>query len=321
MSRGRWARVGGGLAAAAGLGVAYAGLVERNAFVLRRFEVPVLPAGSSPVRLLHLTDIHLTPGQRRKIAWIQHLAATEPDLVVTTGDNLAHPQAVEPLLEALQPFLSLPGAFVLGSHDYFAPTLKNPARYLARRRAIHCPDAPRLPTQDLVAGLRDAGWRDLTNRRDQLTAGGLRFELIGVDDPHHDYDRYELVAGPADSQADVTLGVVHAPYARVLDAMVADGARLVLAGHTHGGQLALPWYGALVTNCDLDTRRAKGLSRWWPGARGMSSRLATPDAAWLHVGAGLGTSPFAPVRFACRPEASLLTLVARDTSHDTPGRQ
>jgi predicted MPP superfamily phosphohydrolase len=74
-----------------------------------------------------------------------------------------------------------------------------------------------------------------------------------------------------------------------------------------------------VTNCDLDTRRAKGVSRWWPGAGytghgggAVPSSDAPEDAAWLHVSAGLGTSPYAPVRFACRPEATLLTLVARD---------
>ncbi len=71
---------------------------------------------------------------------------------------------------------------------------------------------------------------------------------------------------------------------------------LTLAGHTHGGQVCVPLYGALTTNCDLPHRMAKGLHRW-PGA----------DAR-LHVSAGLGTSPYAPPRFACRPEATLLTL-------------
>ena len=81
--------------------------------------------------------------------------------------------------------------------------------------------------------------------------------------------------------------------------MAADGFPLVLAGHTHGGQLWVPFYGALVTNCDLDPRRAEGLSRH-------------TDSTLLHVSAGLGTSPYAPVRFACPPEATLLTLVAAD---------
>ena len=86
----------------------------------------------------------------------------------------------------------------------------------------------------------------------------------------------------------------------MLDRFAADGYQLVMAGHTHGGQLCLPFYGAIVTNCDLDRSRAKGASRW--GAH-----------MQLHVSAGIGTSPYAPVRFCCRPEATLLTLVAAPT--------
>ena len=75
----------------------------------------------------------------------------------------------------------------------------------------------------------------------------------------------------------------------------------MLAGHTHGGQVAVPFVGALVTNCDLPLRYAKGLHRW------RHDRAET----WLHVSAGLGTSPYAPIRFACPPEATLMTLVAK----------
>jgi uncharacterized protein len=82
----------------------------------------------------------------------------------------------------------------------------------------------------------------------------------------------------------------------VLDGFAADGYDLVLAGHTHGGQLRLPGYGAIVTNCGIDRSRARGASRWGTHTR-------------LHVSAGLGTSPYAPARFFCPPEASLLTLV------------
>jgi predicted MPP superfamily phosphohydrolase len=79
--------------------------------------------------------------------------------------------------------------------------------------------------------------------------------------------------------------------------MAADQVDLILAGHTHGGQLCVPGFGALVTNCDLPTGQAKGLS----------AVAGVP----MHVSAGLGTSPFTPIRFACRPEATLLTLVSR----------
>ncbi|WP_312720143.1 metallophosphoesterase [Mobilicoccus sp.] len=294
----------------AGVGaVAYGSLVERQAYALRRFVLPVLPSGARPIDVLHLSDVHLLPDQRRKRAWISALAELEPDAVINTGDNIAHPESIAPLMEAFAPLRGLPGAFVLGSNDYFAPGRKNPVDYLVRKRTK--PRTPRLPTDVLVHELRGSGWVDLTNARGRMTVRGLDIELVGVDDPHLRYDRYAEVAGPADPAADLTMGVVHAPYTRVLDAMTADGADLVLAGHTHGGQLAVPFYGALVTNCDLDRHRVKGVSRWWPGADGIDSAQAPGDAAYLHVSAGLGTSPYAPIRFSCRPEASLLTLVPR----------
>ncbi len=306
-------RTAGGLVGAGVAAVAYAALVERTWFTLRRFTVPVLPAGAAPVRVLQVSDLHLTPGQRKKVEWVRSLAVLRPDFVVNSGDNLAHHEAVTPLLRAMEPLMDFPGAFVLGSNDYFAPVPKNPARYLTSGYAKRPKSRGNLPVGELVEGLRTGGWADLDNARTVVEMGDHRVELVGVDDPHVQFDRYHDVAGPARDDVALTMGLVHAPYQRVLDAMVADGAGLVLAGHTHGGQLAVPLYGALVTNCDLDPGRAKGVSRWWPGA-GRHAPGGTPeDAAWLHVSAGLGTSPYAPVRFACRPEATLLTLVARES--------
>ncbi|KGN41270.1 metallophosphoesterase [Knoellia aerolata] len=293
-------------------GVAYAGLVERNWFALRAATVPVLPPGSAPVRVLQVSDLHLLPGQERKIQWVRRLADLAPDFVVNSGDNLSHVDAVPALLRAMEPLMDFPGAFVLGSNDRYAPVPRNPALYLTRRHA-RPPKAARgdLPVDALVGGLRAGGWSDLDNARATVTMGRHRVELVGVDDPHIERDRYAAVSRPAATDVALTMGLVHAPYQRVLDAMAADGAGLVLAGHTHGGQLALPVFGAIVTNCDLDRRRAKGLSRWWPGAGSAPSSAAPEGAAYLHVSAGLGTSPYAPARFACRPEATLLTLVGR----------
>ena len=288
------------IAGAAGLGWS---LVEAGAFTLRRATVPVLPPGSSPLRVLHLSDLHLVPGQRRKIDWVRGLAALEPDLVVNTGDNLADREAVPGLLRSHTELFDRPGVFVLGSNDYYAPRAKNPARYLLRNGGKRRIQGVRLPTETLVRGFSEAGWVNLNNSRGRLKVGEHELEFVGVDDPHIRRDRYAEVAGPADPSAALTVGVVHAPYLRVLDAMAADGAGLMLAGHTHGGQLRIPGYGALVTNCDLDRPRARGASRWPSGG--------TAEDAWLHVSAGLGTSPYTPVRFACRPEATLLTLVAR----------
>ena len=304
----------------AGLGVlGWASLVERNAFRLRRVTVPVLPPGSPSLRVLHVSDLHLLPRQRWKAKWVKELASLDPDLVIDTGDNLASYDAVPAVLDAFEWLLDRPGVFVLGSNDYFGPSVKNPLKYLWHRGPVRGrAPAPRLPVESLVAGLESRGWLNLTNRRASVELQGLRVDFVGVDDPHLRYDRLDLVRRPASGDAALTIGVTHAPYQRVLDAFAADGAGLVIAGHTHGGQVCLPGHGALVTNCDLDTSRVKGLSRWWVGAghgRGapvLPSSAAPDDAAWLHVSAGLGTSPTAPVRLACRPEATLLTLVAAE---------
>jgi predicted MPP superfamily phosphohydrolase len=264
--------------------------------------VPVLKPGSRPLRVLHISDLHLTPGQQRKRQWVRALAGLEPDLVVNTGDNLAHQDAVPSVMDALGPLLERPGVFVLGSNDYYAPVLKNPARYFLPNGGPQVPSA-RLPWGDLRDGLTAAGWLDLNNARTRIKADHREIEVVGTDDPHIRRDRYAEVAGRADAAADLSLGVVHAPYRRVLDPMTADGFGLILAGHTHGGQLCLPGLGALVTNCDLPRRQAKGLSVHRAGDAGATRSL-------LHVSAGLGTSPYAPVRFACPPEATLLTLVA-----------
>lgn len=285
--------------------VAYGAGYELRAFRLRRLTIPVLAPGQRPLRLLQVSDLHLTINQKAKRSWVRSLASLEPDFVINTGDSLAHRDAVPEVLDAFGPLLERPGAFVLGSNDYFSPGFKNPLLYLTGgtgddvRPGKDHRDKPDLPWGDLVAGMSAEGWVDLTNASARLTVDGREIALRGVDDPHIRRDRYDTVAGPAEDDADLALGVVHAPYRRVLDRMAADGLPLVLAGHTHGGQLRVPGWGALVSNCDLDPRRARGLSRH------------SADTL-LHVSAGLGTSPYAPVRFACPPEATLMTLVARD---------
>lgn len=297
----------GAVAAVGAAGVTYASQIERKHWTLRHAELPVLAAGSRPLKVLHISDMHMLPGHRSKQRWVTALAELEPDLVVNTGDNISHAAAIPSVLQTLGPLLELPGVFVFGSNDYFAPKPKNPARYLmprGRKKKIH---GPPLPWQDLRAAFVERGWLDLTHTRTTFEVAGQRIFAAGVDDPHLHYDRYSTIAGRADADAQLRLGISHSPEPRILDAFASDGYDLVMAGHTHGGQLRVPGFGALVTNCELDRSRARGASRW--GAD-----------MWLHVSAGLGTSPFAPVRFACPPEASLLTLVPRGSQQHAARR-
>lgn len=287
---------------ALGLGVVGYSYVEATRrFVVREFTVPVLPAGSAPIRVLHLSDIHLVPSQTPKREWLRSLAGLRPDLVVDTGDNLAHRDAVGPLAQDLGELLDVPGVFVFGSNDYFAPHLKSPTKYLMGGTGVdrggEWEREKDLPYEQLRAELSRGGWLDLNNTGGELTVNGTRIAFRGVDDPHLRYD--ELDDTPADPTADLRIGVAHAPYLRVLDSFAATGHDLILAGHTHGGQLQIPGYGALVTNCDLDTSRANGLH---------THRIDGHDPVWMHVSAGCGTSPYTPFRICCRPEATVLTL-------------
>ena len=291
----RVALLAGAVAVAGAACVGYGVLVERDWYRLRRERVRALEPGQAPLTVLHLSDLHLTVADTRRVAFLERLAAEPVDLVVLTGDMLGEPAALGPVLEALGRFRPRLGAVaVLGSNDYWAPRFRNPLGYFLGPSSRRKRSSGRNPWRELVGGLQARGWTVLSNRRGRLAD----VELAGMDDPHIRRDD-PGVAVPADGQAPprLRLGVVHSPYRRALDAFAGNGYDLVLAGHTHGGQVRLPGVGALVTNCDLPRDRVRGLSRW--------------GSSWLHVSAGLGTSKYAPFRFACRPEASLLEVVPR----------
>ena len=287
--------------------LAYASLVERTQFTLREFAIPVLPEGSQPIRILHLSDLHMTAGQRRKQVWVSELARLKPDLVVDTGDNLGHRDGLFGIRAALEPFRGTPGVYIWGSNDYFGPVAKNPMRYFGGPSKAHR-NPEELDLGALRTYLDGLGFTNLNNTAGAIEVKGVRLEFFGVDDPHRGFDRLDLAADAAaevsHEDGAIRVGVAHAPYQYVLNEFVDLGAQLIFAGHTHGGQVCVPGYGALVTNCDIPRKQVKGLSTWRHKA----------NAAWLHVSAGLGTSIYAPVRFACKPEASLITLLPAPAS-------
>ena len=168
-------------------------LIEARCPVLRRIDVPVLAADEEPLTVLHLTDLHLTDHTEARVEWVRDLVDLQPDVVVNTGDNLSLASGLEPLRRALEPLTSLPGAFVMGDHDYRTTVFRLPTRYLHRdpRKAssrVRDEDIEALPWEQVRDLQAAGGWADLTNRRASLTVGGRRIELVGVDDPHANRD-------------------------------------------------------------------------------------------------------------------------------------
>jgi len=281
-----------------------------------RYEaLPVLDPGARNITVLHLSDLHMAPWQTRKQEWVRSLAIIEPDLIINTGDNLGHPDGLIGLEYALAPFADVPGVYVNGSNDYYGPKLKNPLNYFAGPSGRK-DSAERLDTDSLERYFADSlGWLSLNNRARALELRGSRLEFFGVNDAHRGWDRLDQLPGLIEEMREnvgwqddrsgpeaVPIGVTHAPYRRVLDSFVTYGAEVIFAGHTHGGQIRIPGLPALVANCDIPRNQAQGLSLWRHARK----------AAYLNVSAGIGTSIYAPVRFACAPEAVVVTLTPGD---------
>lgn len=279
-----------------GVGVAlalYASLLERNWFAVRVHRIPCLPQGAPPLRLLHISDLHLRSVQRRKRRFLAGLGRTRPDLVVATGDLIGDREsapAVAETLDAIRPRLER--LFVLGSNDYYAPRLLNPIKYLRPGGSRGArPTARPNPWREMTSLLEQRGWKLINNRAMEIGADGESIDVVGLDDPH--INRHDLSVATGRNGEGFRLGVVHSPDAA--PDLAKLGYDLILSGHTHGGQIRVPGVGALVTKSILPRHMARGVHR--------------RDGAWLHISAGLGTSMYAPVRFACRPEVCLLELV------------
>ena len=265
--------------------------VERRRYRLVRHRLDILPAtAAGPLTVLHLSDLHFVRRDAGKAAFLATLPAA--DVTVVTGDFLAEPEAVETTVAAVHAVRGrLASWFVLGSNDYFVP---RPLNYLAYFRGKRKPRrAERGRAADLVSQLRADGWDDLTNVRRDVDVNGLPIELLGLDDAHIAW--HDLRVAPRRSPDRFGFAVMHSPDSAPETA--ALGYDLMVAGHTHGGQVCLPGVGALVTNCSLPARLVSGMIR-------------VGDAV-VSVSPGLGTSKFAPFRFFCRPEATLLELHPR----------
>jgi uncharacterized protein len=287
-----------GTVAAAGLScVAYGVAIERRWYRLAHVRLAGVLRRPGRLRLLHVSDVHLVPGQDHRVRFLERLGRLDHDLVVATGDLLGAPDAERLTADAMAPLTSRgrPGLMVLGSNDLFGPVSKAPWRYFTDPE--HRSHGVPLDTPALIDRLAEHGYRTLRGGTTVVDTAAGAVVAGGFDDPHLPTtvlpDPRTVAPGDA-PDATLHLGLVHAPYLAALDVLVDAGHDLLLSGHTHGGQVRLPGVGALVDNCDLPLDRARGASRY--------------RNRWLHVSAGLGHSRYAPFRFACRPEATLLEV-------------
>ena len=270
--------------------VAYGTFVERNAFRLVRRGLAILPAdGPETLSVLHLSDLHFVRNDRRKAAFLASLPPA--DVTVVTGDFLAEPEAVETVVAAVRSVRGrLASWFVLGSNDYYVPRPSNALRYFVPRPRRRPRVARSGRWREMREQLMTDGWVDLTNAREQIELDGLPVELLGLDDTH--IARQDLRLVPRTAPDRFGIAVMHSPDSA--PEVAACGYAFAVAGHTHGGQIRLPFVGALVTNSHLPRRLVSGLIRM--------------GTSFVHVSPGLGTGKYAPIRFLCRPEATLLEL-------------
>jgi predicted MPP superfamily phosphohydrolase len=250
------------------------GLFEASWVRFRELELPVpgLPDELDGLRIVHLSDFHFgVPSPGIGAAWQAAVWARErrPDLVAVTGDLLTHPRG-ELMLRRLVRVLPQPTIAVLGNHD------------LAISRD---PQAKRSDLRELEPAtlLRDTGV--------ELELRGKRVWVAGVD-PHL-VVRRRLRTDPNALTRDADFRILLCHYPRVVDALQPGTFDLVLAGHMHDGQIALPYPGGKLRFAHLSARFQCGVYRTRAGV--------------MHVSPGLGTT-FVPFRFAARPEATELVL-------------
>jgi len=270
-------RVGAFLDGVVAVGLGW-GWFEAGWVRLRELELalPGLPPELDGLRIGHLSDFHLgvpSRGVRAVERAVDWTAERRPDLVAITGDLLTHPRG-EPRLRELAQRLSQPAFAVLGNHDV-AISRDPQAR------------ASNLSELEPVTLLRDSGVLvELRGRSVWIAGTHPRLIVRGV---------RKLDPNALSRDADLRILLCH--YPRVLEQLEPRRFDLVLAGHMHDGQIALPYPGGKIRFAHPSAKYPCGIYR--------------SEAATMHVSPGLGTT-FVPFRFAARPEATELVLRSFD---------
>lgn len=286
--------------------------------------------GGFPVlTILHLSDFHLRSNfkGRKLYKFVSGLKDLKVDFIFITGDLIDQDTNIESLGSMLAPLDARYGKYaVLGVHDYYNKTFYEFAKNMVRRKRKYRKGND---ISLLVKKLKNIGIEVLRNqnRKVKINTGGIRsIEIIGVDDPmikksnirkamkglnfggnleipkKSDFkrsykDTFSLKQENIHSvnkKSKIRLVLIHTPDPSSIIELVQRGADIILSGHTHGGQVRLPFVGALISGCKLKARFAGGLFYF--------KRLV------LYVTRGLGEGKYSQFRFYCQPEASLIRI-------------
>jgi len=247
-----------------------------------------------PLKILHLSDTHFPLQLKVLRRFFKQLEAVKPDLVVITGDLIEYDAGISVCAEAVKSLNSRLGTYaVLGNHDHFSYGLFSSWKFALGMDVRSIDGDNPNDTARLKRELKDAGCRVLENENLILEHEGQSICLIGLDDP---VTRQADVAKAFEGAEPADLRVLLAHSVDVLPIVGEKGVHLTLSGHTHGGQLGVPFYGALPMrrHCRLGRRYVAGLHRY--------------GATITHTSRGLGVGRFFRFRFLCRPEASILEI-------------
>lgn len=265
------------------LSLAWAAGVEPGLLRVRTEELtsPYWPPAQPKLRIAFLADLHVgaphVPVSRvDKLVAIAN--AADPDLVLLGGDFTAHvlggeKVSYDAIARSLAALRARHGIFaVMGNHDHWDGDLGG-----------------------LKAALTKAGIVVLSNEARRIAVAGGHLWLVGMDDPYtgHADPLAALRSVPfASPMTEPVIVLAHDPSAF---AMVPREAALIMAGHTHGGQVRIPFAGALVNASRAPLRHSRGVIR--------------EHGKLMYVTAGIGTS-ILPIRFNCPPEFAILTIGA-----------
>ena len=258
-----------------------------------------LPAAFDGYRILHLSDLHINKQNKRTKRLLASLTAEPADLCVITGDLIEDDKAIHICQDMLKTIRPPHGVFVvLGNHDYFRYSMWD----MIQKRNI---TTRTNDTQGLVRILNRTGFRVLRNESIEIGRNGDSVWLVGLDDPVTNRHNVKKALAPVPSEA-FTILLTHTPD--VIRETNFPGEHLILAGHTHGGQVLLPLWGPIMNHSSLK-----------PGFVSGGMKL---DNGFLLVSNGQGVNTLFPFRFRCRPEICTVRLrrkvpLARETGYVT----